>query len=187
MAKKTAPKPEDITEAEVAEATGLPDNALFRDELAVEVRDATTQLIDAFESTHPFVRENLLRQLCYTTERQPQWLDERMQTVMAQIQDRWTNSPRQEIDIANRDRQLEYFEQLGEDKMVYVLLHNVFVELFNEHAAAHDRPSYGSKNVKPKASTNTADTEYLQKLAATYGIIPKTTKEQIEEAEQVAA
>ena len=179
MAKKTAP-------VETPEVT-IEDRALLKDELATKVRDSIYQLLDAFESSHPFVRENLLRNLCWTTERQPLWIDEKMQTVMAEIQERWTNSPRAEIDMANRDRQLEYFEQLGEDKVVYVLLHSVFVEIFNEHAAAHDRAPYGKKKSMSTSSTNNADREYLEKLAATYGVIPKTTEEQIQEAEQVAA
>lgn len=144
-------------------------NNMKGDDFFIDVKDATNKLLDAFGGSHPFVQENLLRQLCYTTEKQVDWLGGKIQEVVKQMQDRWANSAQQEIDITSRNRQLEYIEQLGEDKVLNMLLHSLWVEFFNAHADATNRPKYGTSKKNP-ARVSQNDKDYLKSLCDHYGV-----------------
>lgn len=150
-------------------------NNMKGDDFFIDVKDATNKLLDAFGGSHPFVQENLLRQLCYTTEKQEGWLGGKIQEVVKQMQDRWENSAQQEIDRTSRNRQLEYIEQLGEDKVLNMLLHSLWVEFFNAHADATDRPKYGTSKKAP-AKSNQDDRDYVDALCAHFGVETEAAK-----------
>jgi hypothetical protein len=158
-------------------------NNMKEDDFFIDIKEATNKLLDAFGGSHPFVQENLLRQLCYTTEKQVDWLGGKMQEVVKQMQDRWENSAQQEIDTTARNRQLEYFEQLGEDKVINMLLHSLWKQFFNDHADATNRPKYGTSKKAP-ARSNQNDRDYVEALCAHFGVETEAAKaEKAEEHE----
>ena len=206
MAKKTAPKPEDITEAEVAEATGedvVPANyeelSLYerrfenidsQDEFNERFATAVYEIIDICGSEHAFVANQILNTITYKMSNAPKAAQFYQEDLMARVKkkadEEWLNSRQNEIDSVKYEQQKEYYCTLGENKLLMERIHRLLIPIHDEHAAHFNFKPYGYRKTAP-SKINKDMMKSFDQLAATYGVIPKTTEEQIKEAEQVAA
>tara|TARA_R100001082_G_scaffold39995_1_gene21039 strand:- start:1901 stop:2482 length:582 start_codon:yes stop_codon:yes gene_type:complete len=193
MVKKTAPTPEVIAqEIEAVTTLDIPEHLqtynsrieMARDEYANDIKEAIYSVLDAITEAHPFIQEKVLNSLCWAAHRQPDYLSSEIQKAVRERDGKFRSSNRGEIDQLNADSKTEYIERLGEDLIIWTMLQTELVTMFNEHTSTHNRPKWGEKKV---AGGPTVSYKVITDLAATYGVVAKTTEEQIAEAEQVAA
>jgi len=202
MAKKTAPSQEqDITETTGEDAVPLSyeelspyerrfENIDSQDEFNERFAAAIYEIVDLCGSEHAFVANQILNTITYKMSNAPKasqfYQEGLMGRVKRKADEEWENSGQNEIDSVKYERQKEYYATLGENKILMERIHRMMIPIHDEHASHFNFRSYGYRKAAP-SKINKDMMQSFDQLAATYGAIPKTTEEQIAEAEQVAA
>ena len=145
-----------------------------RDAYGSDIQQTVWQLMGDIGPEHPFIQEKILYSLCWSSFNAPNYLDDQMIAVGKKRDNRFTNSAQGEIDQVQADRDTDYITRLGEDKIVWVMLQSLFVDMYNDHATSIGRPKYGEKKTYGGPTVNR---KVITDLAATYGVIPKTNRE----------